>query len=72
MSEVKSLSDLPAWKAEKTTEQYGDEYHRRSDPRGTALHHYADLGERATALERIEQEVDEEIARLNDNTGGGE
>jgi len=73
MSEVKSLSDLSEWKADRTLETTdGAKFLRRSEPTGAALHHYADLGERATALERIEQEVDDELARLNDNTGGGE
>jgi len=73
MSEVESLSDLPAWKADRTLETAdGTKFLRRSEPTGAALHHYAGLGERATALERIEQEVDEELARLNDDTGGDE
>jgi len=72
MSEVESLSDLPAWKAEKTTERYGDEYHRRSEPAGTALHHYADLGEREETLAEIECEVEEELARLDSDNESDE
>ena len=62
MSEVESLSDLPAWKAEKTVQNHGDNCHYRTDPRGTALHHYADLGERESADE-FDRKVANELAQ---------
>jgi len=73
MSDVESFSDLSEWKADRMLETTdGAKFLRRSEPTGTALHHYADLGEREETLEEIEQEVDEELARLNDDTGGAE
>jgi len=73
MSEVDCLADLPGYKADRTVETTDNaKFLHRSDPAGTALHHYVDLGEREETLEEIEQEVDEELARLNSDTGGGE
>jgi len=73
MSDVDCLADLPLWKADRILETTdGATFLHRDEPAGTALHHYADLGEREETLEEIEQEVDEELARLNSDTGGGE
>jgi len=73
MSEVDCLADLPEYKADRTVETTDNaKFLHRSDPAGTALHHYTDLGARESMTERIVQGVDEKLARLDSDTGGGE